>query len=195
MIVYDAEIRRAIAKDGEPRQGGVEYCKGFQDFNGMGIAVIGVFDYRTETQHVYLSDNLDDFRQRVAEADVVVGFNNGRFDDELMRANNVEIPREKSYDLLREFWVGLGIGTAWKRETHGGYSLTTLAAANIGKSVGKTMDGADAPVRWQKGDKGRVIDYCLQDVMLTKRLLDRVIRAGYLFDPKTAGRKVPIRRP
>ena len=39
-----------------------------------------------------------------------------------------------------------------------------------------------------------VVDYCLADVCLTKRLLDRVIRSGQIINPKT-GEWILVRKP
>jgi hypothetical protein len=40
-----------------------------------------------------------------------------------------------------------------------------------------------------------VIDYCLHDIHLTKRLLDRVIRTGALADPRDRARTLYVRKP
>ena len=62
-----------------------------------------------------------------------------------------------------------------------GYKLESWASANFG--AGKTGDGAMAPVDWQRGRYGSVVDYCLADVWLTKRLMDRVLACGILANP------------
>jgi hypothetical protein len=72
-------------------------------------------------------------------------------------------------DLLCEVRVAVGMPPHYvKGVTRKGYSLNDLAQANL--NIEKTGSGAIAPQLWQKGDKGKVIDYCLNDVMLLKEL-------------------------
>ena len=49
---------------------------------------------------------------------------------------------------------------------------------------GKTSKGTHAPIMWQRGDHGQVIDYCLNDVWLTKKLIDQCREVGHLRSPK-----------
>lgn len=192
MIIYDIETENAILGSRDVPRPDVTYCEGFHDFANMGIACIGVCDLATERTRVYLQDNLQEFAQLVRGSDCVVGFNNHKFDDRLLAANGIEIPGGKSYDILEVVWKGLGIGTTWRNETHGGLSLDALAYANF--RIRKTGSGADAPVDWQKGLRGKVIDYCLADVELMKRLLDKIIKCGKLKHPQT-GEEFTVRKP
>lgn len=43
-----------------------------------------------------------------------------------------------------------------------------------------------APLLWQRGKIGDVIDYCLNDVRLTKRLFDEIVAERPLVCPKTS---------
>jgi hypothetical protein len=56
--------------------------------------------------------------------------------------------------------------------------LDDIAIANLGAQ--KSMHGELAPVEWQRGNRGAVIDYCLRDVMLTLRLIEKL---PVLMDP------------
>lgn len=192
MIIYDIETENAILGRNESRRDGIKYCDGFHDFAGMGIACVGVIDYASESPRVFLADNLQTLGELVRSANVVVGFNNHRFDDRLLAANGIEIPDGRSYDILEEVWRGLGLAPEFNYRTHGGLSLGALAEANFRRR--KTENGALAPVMWQQGERGRVIDYCLADVALTRMLLDRIIRRGELVDPRT-GKTFPVRPP
>ena len=94
----------------------------------------------------------------------------------------------KSYDLLREIWIAAGLGPKFVYPTHIGYSLDAMVKANaayIGGNFGKTGHGANAPIDFQSGNYGKLVDYCLADVWLTKKLFD-LVRIGIgLVDPKT----------
>lgn len=193
MLVYDIEIHNAIPDSRNPTEADIQYCEGWKDHQGMGIACICCYDYKADRYRVFCRDNLAEFAALVDAQECVVGFNNQRFDDLVLAAQGYEILAAKSYDLLQEIWRGLNLGSDFRPATHGGYSLEAMCRANF--LTTKTGNGADAPLQWQRGKVGTVIDYCLNDVRLTRRLLDRVIRCGYLANPQQQGRVIPIRKP
>lgn len=192
MIIYDCEIIKAIQKKGEERIEGIEYCDGWRDFANMGISVIGAYDYAEDRYRVFCDDNFGEFEALVDETDCVIGFNSLAFDNQLCREHGIEVPDGKTYDLLVSIWAANGLGPVFKYPSHAGYGLDAMAKVNEGQA--KSGHGALAPVDWQRGRIGSVIDYCLQDVALTKKLVDRVIRTGELLDPKTGG-AIGIRKP
>jgi hypothetical protein len=193
MLIYDIEILNAVPPRSGPMESGVEYCQGWNDHQGMGISVIGVYDYRADRYRVFCEDNLIDFKLLIQVQECIVGFNNHRFDNRVLAAQDIIIPPEKSYDILEEVWRSLGLGPDFRPETHGGYSLAAICQANFGTT--KTGNGAAAPLDWQRGRVGSIIDYCLQDIYLTKKLLDRIIRTGELRDPKEPRQMIRIRKP
>jgi hypothetical protein len=182
MIVYDTEIVNMIpGKRGEPVVPGVNYCKGWTDFHGMGLAVLCAYNYETDRWHVFLKDNLQEFQKLVDKTELLIGFNNHSFDDLLIRANGIQFELEASLDLRTEILRGLGMPMD-KAKYVKGFSLPGLGEANFG--VGKSDDGALAPALWQRGEIGRVIDYCLNDVKITKMLVDKIIKEGGVYDPR-----------
>jgi hypothetical protein len=193
LIIYDSEIKKAIPEEGFARIEDVDYCAGWQDFPNMGIAVIGAYDYATAEYRVFLDDNLGEFHALAGQTDVVIGFNNWQFDDQLCAANAILIPEEKSYDLLAEIWRAAGLSTNYHKSDHSGRGLQAMSLANGGPS--KTGQGALAPVDWQQGKYGKVIDYCLHDVYLTKRLVDLVLRNGSLVDPRAPDQRLSVASP
>lgn len=178
ILVYDAEIARAILASGEEPIPGIEYCAGWSDYENMGISMVGCWDGLTERSRVFGAGDLDAFAALVAERSVLVSFNGLNFDNRLLEAHGAPVPHAKCYDLLAEIWRVLG-----KRQR--GYGLHSLAVANgVG---GKTGEGATAPVLWQQGKHLQVVDYCLNDVALTLGLLELVMRDGALLDPVKQG--------
>ena len=90
-------------------------------------------------------------------------------------------------------WRAAGLGPKFEYPSHLGFGLDATAKANqIG---GKTGTGELAPINWQRGKIGNVIDYCLEDVRLTKRLIDRVLRLGILQDPRFPDQVLTLPRP
>lgn len=182
-LVYDIEIVKAIQMRGERRDTDIDYCKGWDDKANMGVSCIGVYDYPTDQYRVFCADNLDDFRALIAQRNVFVGFNNISFDNGVLVHHDVVIPDGRCYDILRELWRAADLGVDSFTRAHGGFGLDPTCAANFGEH--KTGDGgALAPANWQRARYGSVIDYCLHDVWLTKKLFDRILACGILAHPK-----------
>lgn len=193
MIIYDCEIVKAIQGKNEARKKGIEYCGGWKDFQGMGISCIGVYDYKENTYHVYCEDNLLEFQDLIDKRTWIVGFNSLSFDNLLCQANEITIPIEKSYDILVEVWKAAGLGSTFRFPTHTGYGLDALCNANAIR--GKTGSGARAPILWQQGKIGQVIDYCLNDVKMTKELMDLILQEKCFMSPKHPWTVLEIKSP
>ena len=185
-IIFDCEIERGVRPKKQQPQLGIEYSNGWQDFRGMGISVIGAYDYVENIYRVFCKDNFDEFKKLIHTRKWVVGFNSRGFDEPLVRVHGCAVPEAKSYDILVEVWRAAGLPLEFTPHLHRGYGLGPLCTANF--DVAKSGDGALAPVLWQQGKIGTVIDYCLHDVWLTKRLMDRVLTEGVLSSPKGLGR-------
>lgn len=192
-VVYDIEVKKAVPpRPGAltPRVAGVDYCKGWGDHANMGVACVGVFESWTGRFRAFFEDNKEAFLVSLATADVAVGFNNIKFDDKVLLASKwwepeslcAKIPR---YDILRELWIAKGLNPEGFSKAHGGVGLDACARANGGQ--GKTGHGATAPIDYQQGRWGKLIDYCLMDVRLTQMLFEQIVREGYLCDPSTPG--------
>lgn len=185
MIVYDIEIKRAIAGKGESRMVGIEYCDGWHDHANMGISVICAYDYTENRYRAFCHDNLSDFQELANQRDVVVSYNGISFDNRVCAVNGIVVSDEKSFDLLVEIWKAAGLAPTFQYPSHVGYTLDAVIKATFPGSTGKTGHGALAPVDWQRGRIGNVIDYCLADVWLEKRLMDLVINDKPIKDPIT----------
>jgi len=194
-IIYDCEIVNAIPnKDGSQMEH-IQYCGGWKDFGNMGISVIGVYDYVEDRARVFCEDNFAEFSTLFHARELAVGFNNIPFDDKLIEATaglTAFCQKTTRYDLLREVWVAAGLGPDFNFKTHGGFGLDAVCEANFGTK--KSGSGAFAPVLWQQGKIGEVIDYCLNDVRLTKQLFDAVMRGDYIKNPKD-GSDLTLRLP
>ena len=190
MIIFDIEIKAGpLPKELSDRRANVTYAASWTDYLGMGIAVIGCYDYMSDKYRVFGEgkSELDDFQQIIDSHDSIVGFNNNRFDNPLLEAHGVVIPAKKSYDILTSIYSALG---SYQK----GCGLDAVVKANF-NSAGKTGSGAEAPILWQKGHYTQVIDYCLNDVRMTKMLLDRILRDGWINNPLNPGRKLYLPRP
>lgn len=142
----------------------------------MGISTLCAYDTRDGMPRIFLKDNLEQFATLI-EGRTVAGFNNQGFDDLLLGTNGIRVG--KSWDLCAEMRVAVGEPRGYTYGiTKGGRSLDAIASTNLG--VKKTMHGELAPAEWQRGKFGAVIDYCMRDVMLTLRLIEK---CPALIDP------------
>lgn len=183
MLVYDIEIVKAVPPRRGPCEPGILYCEGWHDHANMGISVVGAYDYETDQYRVFTKDNLADFALLTKMRRPLVGFNSIPFDNAVLFCHDIIIASDRCYDLLRETWRAAGLGPVFHFPSHAGYGLADIAMEN--GLPDKTGHGALAPVDWQRGNIGKVIDYCLHDVWLTKKLIDHVMAEKPLADPKT----------
>jgi len=184
IIIYDIEILRGIERK-EKQIPDIEYCNGWDDHANMGITVVGAYDYLEDRYRVFLDDNKDDLPKLVADRNpLLVGFNNIRFDNAVLRVTRDwgDWNDARSYDLLQEIWAAAGFGPEFDATTHAGFGLDRMCEVNFGTR--KTGYGGTAPVDWQQGRRGKVIDYCLNDIRLTKQLFNRVLDGAPIKHPK-----------
>jgi len=184
-IMYDCEIYRAIHQHGEVRNPELQYCGGWTDYEGMGISVITAYDFVKSEWGVYMSDNLKEFKTLVNSRQIVMGFNNKRFDDNLIRANGIPLEPEKSYDLWKE------ITDTQPQGMKSGFKLDFMLKAN--EIPAKTDMGSDAPRQAQQGEWGRLISYGLNDSLKQVQLLRLAIN-GVMKNPKN-GEYMKIKMP
>lgn len=192
-LIYDIEIKKAIlGKKDQPIEG-IEYCKGWGDHAGMGISCIGAYDYVEQRYRVFMDDNIGEFQKLVDSRKLIVSFNGLAFDNRVCAANGVVVRDDRSYDILVELWAAAGLGPHFTFPTHVGFGLDAVGEANFG--IRKTGHGALAPVDFQLGNYGALIDYCLNDVAMTKRAFDKIIGAGELVDPRDETKVLQMRPP
>jgi DEAD/DEAH box helicase domain-containing protein len=110
----------------------------------------------------------------------LIGFNSKNFDDKLLQANGINLSTD--YDVLEQIRIAAYGSPNWHDCPKGfSYSLDAITSANGFK---KTGHGALAPQLWQEGKRQEVIDYCLNDCLITKEILLLGMN-GLLKDPNT----------
>lgn len=180
-VVYDLEIVRAVPQPDEPRFDDVEYCAGWHDKAGMGIACLCAKDLYTGASFVFLEDNLDEFFELVAQRKHLIGFNSLRFDDLVVEAvTGTKVTT--TYDLKHE-----ALGIIGGRRVPG-RSLDDYCRVNLGLSK-PISEHFMLPIWWQRGRRGTVINECLSDVELLARLVHKLPE---IIDPVT-GRTFTLR--
>ncbi len=172
MIVVDVEIKKGILGRGESPRPGIEYCGGWRDFAGMGIACVCTFEIETRLTRVFFEEDFEELQRYLATAETG-GFNTRRFDMPLLAQHGILIDGSLHFDALEKIWIALGLDPdRFDPRTHGGWSLDKIMTATFG--LAKSGHGAMAPVWWQEGRRGKVVDYCCRDVWLEAKLIEHL---------------------
>ena len=114
ILFLDCEIIREVPWPDQERMPGVEYCEGWQDFTGMGIACVGVIEAKLWSTsqpygfrgleirgaRVFGTGYLDSLPDHLNRHAGVVTFNGLRFDVPLLAAHGIELlPETPHLDL------------------------------------------------------------------------------------------------
>jgi CHAT domain len=172
VVIYHCQTVRSVLTAN--RVQGIQYCKGWEDFKGMGIAVITAYSSWDDQYHVYLNDNFSQFQLLVNQAERIVGFNSQKFHDRLCLVNDLKVIT--TYDLYLEIRKAVGFSTEEKIIT--GYDLESIAQVNL--NYGKTGFGSFPSQDWQKNLQGKVIDYSLKHLIIIKKIYEQ---RNNLIDP------------
>lgn len=183
-VVLDIEIQRSID----------ELPNGWNDTHLMGVSVAVLYEDDRDTFRVYGPDDLDLLKERLITADRITGFNHVAFDLPVIwgmpRGQRVaQIPEDRCNDLLRRIWQAQGLNPNVFSDRHKGWGLDAVCLATLGR--GKTGYGGDAPKWFQGGQWVKLIDYCLQDVALTRDLDRFISRYGYVLGSRGSRLSIP----
>ncbi|MBT3232532.1 MAG: DEAD/DEAH box helicase [Calditrichaeota bacterium] len=172
-VIFDLETQRSADDVG-----------GWGNIKAMGLAW-GVC-YR------FPGDEWLDFEEKDAEklvdvlksADLVVGFNQVRFDYEVLRAySGFDFRKINSYDMLVHITSALGHRL----------KLNSVASGTLGAS--KSADGLQSLEWWKNGEVEKVASYCRKDVEVTRDLFFHILDKGYLLFEKRGIGLVRVKMP
>jgi len=168
--VFDLETKRSAAEVG-----------GWHKCEKMGISVGVVFDSQLNDFVSYPEDDIAGLIKHLQSLDLVVGFNNRRFDNRVLSAyTTADLGKLPTLDILEEVHAYLGYRL----------SLNRLAESTLG--VEKSADGLQA-LKWYKEGKIDLIrHYCRKDVEITRDLLYYALEQGYLLFTNKAKQKVRL---
>ncbi len=172
IVFFDLETQKSAAEVG-----------GWNNVNKMLMAVGVVYDSREKRYIRYWEDDAGALIDKLHSADLVVGFNQIRFDYTVLShytsINLVE--KIGSFDILVDVNERLGHRL----------SLNHLAKATL--NMEKSADGLQSLVWWADGEREKVADYCEMDVKVTKELFEYGLGNGHLIYTHKKGEKVQIR--
>jgi len=150
VVVFDLETQRSFAEVG-----------GRSQFHRLGVSVGVAYRYDEDEFLVFREDEVGDLITLLLEAQLVVGFNIRGFDYEVLRAYTEEdLQRLPTFDIMYDLEERLGFRP----------KLDSVASATLG--VGKSADGLQALEWWRSGEIDKIIDYCREDVRVTRDVYD-----------------------
>lgn len=163
----------------------IETSNTFNDVGGyfpnkLNVSVICAYFYETDTWESFLEDEVALLCKRLEDCDSIIGYNTIGFDLPVMnRYYAGDLLKLPQCDMLDHIRKSLGFRI----------KLDDVAAATIGTK--KSAHGLLAVKWWKEGRVQDVIDYCMQDVKVTKEVYEFGLKNGYvLFDDKQGERRM-----
>lgn len=147
----------------------------------MGVSVGVVYDSEIGGCVTYLEHEVQDLITHLQQLDLVVGFNNKRFDNRVLSGySNVDLQNLPTLDLLEEI------------TNHLGYRLSLDRVAEHTLGAQKTSNGLQALAWYKEGRIDLIQQYCRKDVELTRDLLHFGLEQRHFLFKNKAGMVVRL---
>ena len=150
VVVFDLETQRSFAEVG-----------GRSQFHRLGVSIGVAYRYDTDEFLVVTEDRVGELIDLLFDATLVVGYNIRGFDYEVLRAyTDQDLKALPTLDLMYDLEQRLGFRP----------KLDSVVSATLGE--GKIADGMQALEWWRLGEIDKIIEYCREDVRVTRDLYD-----------------------
>jgi DEAD/DEAH box helicase domain-containing protein len=172
IVYFDLETQRTANDVG-----------GWDKKGAMGISLGVTYSTASNCYEIFSEKRVPDLVDLLTRADLVVGYNNRRFDYEVLMGYTIlDLPHQlPTLDLLEVVEKAAGHRL----------SLDTVAQATLG--IGKTGDGLDAIRWWREGKIMEIAEYCCFDVKVTKLVHEYAMEHGELHYSDRFGRKQTLK--
>ena len=146
IVYFDLETQKSAEEVG-----------GWGNISKMGMSVGVTYSTARGEYKIYGEPQVNDLIAELQRADLVVGFNNLRFDYEVLHGYSaLDLTQIPTLDMLVVLSETLGHRL----------SLDSIATATFG--VEKTAEGLQAIRWWKEGKLAEIAEYCCYDVKITK---------------------------
>lgn len=150
VVVFDLETQRSFDEVG-----------GRSQMDKLGVSVGVAYRYETDEYLVVTEDSIQELIDALLDADLVVGYNVKGFDYHVLRGySDADFDALPTCDMMYDLEDRLGFRP----------KLESVAVPTIGG--GKSADGLQALEWWRRGEVDKIIEYCTEDVRVTKELYD-----------------------
>lgn len=168
--VFDLETIRSAEEVG-----------GWNRAEKMGISVAVVYDSQLDGCITYLEHEVANLVRHLQELDLVIGFNNKRFDNKVLAGyTDFDLASLPTVDLLEQV------------SDHLGYRLSLDRLAEHTLGVKKSADGLQALAWYREGRIDLIQKYCRKDVEITRDLLHFALEHGFLLFQNKSGKVVRL---
>jgi DEAD/DEAH box helicase domain-containing protein len=165
-------------------QKSAEDVGGWHNAHLMRVALAVTWDSSGARFETWRERDVHALLARLAEADLVVGFNVRRFDYEVLRGyTEQDLARLRTFDVLDAIRDRIGFRLP----------LGHLAEENLGEAKG--ADGLQSLAWWKEGRVEEIERYCRRDVALLRALFERALAQGHLLFRTRDGERVRIPTP
>jgi DEAD/DEAH box helicase domain-containing protein len=170
IIYFDLETQKSADEVG-----------GWDRISQMRMSVGVLYHTARSEYRIYDESQVYELLAELQRADLVVGFNNLRFDYEVLHHYTpIDLRQLPTLDLLVEI----------QKQLQHRLSMDSLAVATLG--VEKTTDGLQA-LRWfREGRLLEIAEYCCYDVKITRLLHEYGAQHKKLFYRNRFGRKLTV---
>lgn len=146
IVYFDLETQKSADEVG-----------GWDNIRDMKMSVGVTYSTARSTYQIYDEKRVDALMRELQRADLVVGFNNLRFDYEVLHGYSVfDLRQVPTLDMLVELQKTLAHRL----------SLDAIATASLG--IEKTSEGLQAIRWWREGRLMEIAEYCCFDVKITR---------------------------
>jgi DEAD/DEAH box helicase domain-containing protein len=143
--VLDIETQRLVQEVG-----------GWDHIDKLGISVACAYDSKTDAFLSYRESEIPKLIE-LCEERLVVGYNIRGFDLPVMVPYGLKIQKVDAFDIMYD------LQTLTRQQF---LKLEAVARGTLG--AGKSADGLLAVEWWKQGEIQKIIDYCMQDVKVTR---------------------------
>ncbi len=164
-------------------QKSAEDVGGWDKISAMRMSVGVTYNTATSSYRIYGEKQVDDLIRELQRADLVVGFNNLRFDYEVLHGYTpLDLRQLPTLDMLIEL----------QNKLQHRLSLDSIATATFG--VEKTAEGMQAIEWFRQGKLMDIAEYCCYDVKITKLVHEFGVNYRQLHYHNRFGKKqtVPV---
>lgn len=162
-------------------QKSAEDVGGWDKISAMGMSIGVTYNTGTGGYTIYGEKHVDELIKELQHADLVVGFNNLRFDYEVLHGYT-------AFDLRQ--LPTLDIMVDLQNTLQHRLSLDSIATATFG--VEKTAEGMQAIEWYRQGKMMDIAEYCCYDVKITKLVHEHGVSYKQLHYHNRFGKKLTV---
>jgi len=170
IVYFDLETQKSADEVG-----------GWDKISAMKMSVGVTYNTATDGYRIYGEKQVDELIKELQRADLVVGFNNLRFDYEVLHGYTAyDLRQLPTLDMLVEL----------QNKLQHRLSLDSIATATFG--VEKTAEGLQAIEWFRQGKLMDIAEYCCYDVKITKLVHEFGVNHKQLHYHNRFGKKLTV---